>query len=934
MSTRRYKRYQQNLLENPEAQTVPSTTLQGEILGLLGYEGKDAGSEFAYDTITPTAEVRSADRAWDAYGSAGRSFRGGDFFSGFGHLGTALTDTLGAVPVVGLGMRGARSLTQPVGEGITKFFSRLQDTLQDTPQKKGTGQQFKSLLNKKGIKEEEQELTGIKSLLEQNPDRKFTSDELLDTAKLNAVEVEEVRYGEPLPDDVQVELHKQAEERAHTEAVELADEMFSDALSASNNPYDQWDDPENYEAFTDQIHEELVRGNKEMLDDNPGWERHLEAIAEERGYEFSGVVQNNATGYSTFSKKLEYGEHFQPLGVDSDNQKEIVLRIPNPEAPEVGYVVKSYKPDFPEGKVESKVFKTAEDAEEKIRMFDRREGEFNRYNNLAKLLDERIASEKRVNKKGFKSSVYQEEYSREDFDVNAVPSEDLEKMSKVYHGLAKAVKDQTFKVEPKVQTKDFNRDVSTIGHYPKITNQIVHVRTSDEYANVNLQVEGPNGTMKIPSRSKDLYIQEIQADVAQQGRKRGFYDPKELDEARLDLEDSKRGYTGLKDEHDKLQSKFYEVVNSRITDPKTGKDYNPNDDKMMHKIFGGDKSINSDGRMSEILRTNPTSSGFLNFIESWLVTNQNTKDWYPESVNMKFTPEERELGNKFYESVMNLRQAKITQDLSQDRLSSLMNKPAKLPFSSSTEKTNELALKRMLLEAVDGGYDRLAITSGEAVTDMFQGRGLRTVYDKILPKQLQKIVKKLDPSAKVEKRTSTIPFNGSTYSPRLDLNEPPIEVGNGSFNYDYSATFPDGSTEQITVRFDPVKREVHLFDWSSTSADQPTKTIGFDEYQRDHMWQFPDPDTGHYSHKNNIDELVEKGSATGLDENDFIENYLTQDRFKDEATRKEFYEASFLEITPKLKEALKKGLPLMVGAGVTAGLLKEQEKQKGTGLLK
>jgi len=106
MSTRRYKRYQQNLLENPEVQTAPSTTLQGEILGLLGYEGKDAGSEFAYDTITPTAEVRSADRAWDAYGNMGRSFNEGNYFSGFGHLGTALTDTLGAVPVVSLGMRG------------------------------------------------------------------------------------------------------------------------------------------------------------------------------------------------------------------------------------------------------------------------------------------------------------------------------------------------------------------------------------------------------------------------------------------------------------------------------------------------------------------------------------------------------------------------------------------------------------------------------------------------------------------------------------------------------------------------------------------------------------------------------------------------------------------------------------------------------------
>ena len=41
-----------------------------------------------------------------------------------------------------------------------------------------------------------------------------------------------------------------------------------------------------------------------------------------------------------------------------------------------------------------------------------------------------------------------------------------------------------------------------------------------------------------------------------------------------------------------------------------------------------------------------------------------------------------------------------------------------------------------------------------------------------------------------------------------------------------------------------------------------------------------------------------------------------------------------MKITDKMRDAIKKGLPLMVGAGVTAGLLKEQEKQKGTGLLK
>ena len=115
MSTRRYRKYQQSLLDAQQPEIKPSGP---GILGFLGYEGPTAGSDFVYDTVTPTAEARSADRALDAYGKMGRSFQEGDYFSGTGYLGTALSESLASIPiagpVIGLGLTGARSLVKPV----------------------------------------------------------------------------------------------------------------------------------------------------------------------------------------------------------------------------------------------------------------------------------------------------------------------------------------------------------------------------------------------------------------------------------------------------------------------------------------------------------------------------------------------------------------------------------------------------------------------------------------------------------------------------------------------------------------------------------------------------------------------------------------------------------------------------------------------------
>ena len=71
--------------------------------------------------------------------------------------------------------------------------------------------------------------------------------------------------------------------------------------------------------------------------------------------------------------------------------------------------------------------------------------------------------------------------------------------------------------------------------------------------------------------------------------------------------------------------------------------------------------------------------------------------------------------------------------------------------------------------------------------------------------------------------------------------------------------------------------------------------------------------------------------AQGYGGNTFVVDSYVEDVMKSNSLKEPAWS---MKITDKMRDAIKKGLPLMVGAGVTAGLLKEQEKQKGTGLLK
>ena len=82
---------------------------------------------------------------------------------------------------------------------------------------------------------------------------------------------------------------------------------------------------------------------------------------------------------------------------------------------------------------------------------------------------------------------------------------------------------------------------------------------------------------------------------------------------------------------------------------------------------------------------------------------------------------------------------------------------SKAPFITDTDKWTQLTLKRILSKAVDEGYDFVSITPGKAQMDRWNDEGVAKFYDEIVPKNAEKIVKKLDKNAIQKDKEIDIP---------------------------------------------------------------------------------------------------------------------------------------------------------------------------------
>ena len=101
---------------------------------------------------------------------------------------------------------------------------------------------------------------------------------------------------------------------------------------------------------------------------------------------------------------------------------------------------------------------------------------------------------------------------------------------------------------------------------------------------------------------------------------------------------------------------------------------------------------------------------------------------------------------------------------------------SKAPFITDTDKWTQLTLKRILSKAVDEGYDFVSLTPGKAQMDRWNDEGVAKFYDEIVPKNAEKIVKKLDKNAIQTQRIGIVENflgYGSDYTERFSIELTP-----------------------------------------------------------------------------------------------------------------------------------------------------------------
>ena len=109
----------------------------------------------------------------------------------------------------------------------------------------------------------------------------------------------------------------------------------------------------------------------------------------------------------------------------------------------------------------------------------------------------------------------------------------------------------------------------------------------------------------------------------------------------------------------------------------------------------------------------------------------------------------RRFDDKYEAIYQNFASADRLYDTERRVLQRLENVPEKGPFVGKSDKFAEVGIKRLLIKAVEEGKDYIQFSNGNVQDIRWNEEGLKTFYDRIIPKAASKVVKKLDPDASV-----------------------------------------------------------------------------------------------------------------------------------------------------------------------------------------
>ena len=243
------------------------------------------------------------------------------------------------------------------------------------------------------------------------------------------------------------------------------------------------------------------------------------------------------------------------------------------------------------------------------------------------------------------------------------------------------------------------------GHFDE-PDIVVHARTKDR--------DSANGIGDV------LYVEELQSDFAQKGRRDGF---RSAEEEKTIAEITSKIKT-LDDEANDLARNLNSAQDFVTKEIAEG---------MGYRIDGYGNILKPDGstfHSARVIRAMMRSSdnGNIDIASQWDYEIPNFSQFKSDLQSYeKKVSQSRDLGFR-------LREAEY--------------KMAPAPFVKNSQKFAEVGVKRLLNQAVKEGKDFVSFSSGDVQLNRWNEKGLVPFYDEIIPKVAKKVVKKLDPDAK------------------------------------------------------------------------------------------------------------------------------------------------------------------------------------------
>jgi hypothetical protein len=281
----------------------------------------------------------------------------------------------------------------------------------------------------------------------------------------------------------------------------------------------------------------------------------------------------------------------------------------------------------------------------------------------------------------------------------------------------------------------YKEDFIATGHFNE-PNIAVHARTKDREMFISdPNVSNPNEIKDQITDAPVLYVEELQSDWGQRGRKQGFDTPenkKKLDDLLIEEEKALNERNALLPDANKVVSDLGA--------------------KIAEEIGGEVVPVSSYGEGRFTIQKNGTFIMDDNSVRMAALMPRDILDYSRRGERAVFDT------RKILSKEQNQTISKFTQldkDLVgiRDVLSDFTADIQFAPFVASSEKFTELGIKRVITEAVNEGKDFVVFSSGDIQYDRWGDEGLKTFYDKIIPKVGKKVSKKLDPDA----------FSGTTY---------------------------------------------------------------------------------------------------------------------------------------------------------------------------